>query len=965
LIEHSDRPRRRASEDILRFGPFQLDRGQRQLLRHGDRMRIGGRALDILIALTERPGAIVTKRELLKQVWPESVIEEGTMRVHVTLLRKILRLGGAQTDYVQNVTGRGYRFAPPVHWEHAAELSDTGDASSQEVLIGAVSTPLPRTNNLPSLATPIFGRTQAIQTLAARVREQRFVTVTGPGGGGKTTLGVSVADTLGSAFAHGVWFVDLARVTEARLVSGALASALGIAALASDPLPEIRAFVSKKELLLVLDNCEHVLEEAACLAETLLRDAPGVHILATSREPMRAVGESVYRLPPLAAPSPHHTLPREQLLEFPAIRLFVDRAGMYADTAIGEDELLLVAGICRRLGGNPLAIEITAAQAGLLGVRALAATLQDDFYLSIGGRRTAVQRQRTLRATLDWSYGLLSPYEQQTFRRLGVFVGGYDLECAAAVVADEPHDLATIFECLTSLTGKSLVVPELTGEKVRYRLLDIPRAFARERLRESGEWAAIRNRHVQMWCTVGRAQIQSRTREATDGVAALGRGLEDLRAAMNWCFSAESDCSLNAKLILTSLWFESVLAAESAGRTAWAQLNARVLKIAHGTLLTQLERLLANTVEGKAPLHNLTVAEQVADSSPEHKTALWSLWIERVFKRDYRMAIRISEAAREDIELSRSHRKPLVHRMLAVAHHYAGDQVLACRHAEWALDGCDAEAAVSSVAASQRCHTRSVLARALWLRGLPDHATQASRQSVSEARLAGDPRLLGIALLTAIGIAIWCGNRARARRSLELLQEQSARLPLDYQQVWADCLGAILQEPAGRLHSVEPLQLSTDPLTSSQYLEILGTLSEELVSTDSIVRVENGRGGWCAPEILRVKAERLLHAKGPDAIVDAETLLSRALDTARWQGALSWELRTANSLARLWRDQGQISRARDLLTEVYGRFTEGFETADLTSARQLLQELGAPWENKEDWLCSCRHKVTANPRACP
>ena len=497
VITGHDDSRAFAGKELLAFGPFLLNSARRVLLRDGEPVRVGARAMEILIALTERPGVTLGKRELLGRVWPDSTtIQESTLRVYISQLRKILRDGETGVEYVQNVTGRGYRFIALTTRRDtpARAVSRSPHSSSGTALSETVQQPT-RMNDLPVLLTPVFGRAQAIHMLAARLSKHRFVTITGPGGGGKTTLAVSVAVTLASAYPQGICFVDLASVTEPRLVPGALASALGVAAL-SHLLPNILSFLSKKSVLLVLDNCEHVIEAAAQLAARVLNGARDVHILATSREPLQAAGESIYRLPPLEVPPAQFQAPRETLLDFPAIRLFTERAGMYSDSKLHDAELLLVANICRQLGGNPLAIEITAAYASLMGVRALAASLRNDHYLSINGLRTAVSRQRTLRATLDWSYDLLSPSQQLTFRRLSVFVGSFDLECAVAVVAEENQTVSEVLECLTDLTRKSLVIADTARQKALYRLPDLPRAFAREKLGLSGELAMINRRHA-------------------------------------------------------------------------------------------------------------------------------------------------------------------------------------------------------------------------------------------------------------------------------------------------------------------------------------------------------------------------------------------------------------------------------------------------------------------------------------
>jgi predicted ATPase/DNA-binding winged helix-turn-helix (wHTH) protein len=924
-------------DDIIAFGPFQLNRRRCELLKHGVPVPMGSRAIAILLELTRSAGEIVSHRDLLRRVWHSTVVEDGTVRVHVAQLRKILRHADPGGEYVQNVTGRGYRFVMPVSSRGRSGAAKIAEAASVRKL--PLRQPL-RRNNVPQRMTSIIGREQIIRALAGKVTTQRFVTITGAGGSGKTTVAIGVADALTEAYPDGVCFVDLAAISETRPVANALASALGVAPLAADPLPEVLATLSQQSLLLILDSCEHMIEATAKLAERVLRSAPRVHILATSREPVRAAGESVHDLSPLDVPPEQSPHTRARLLECPAIQLFLERAKAYADAEFDDEDLRRIAGICRRLGGNPLAIEITAGHVRLLGVKTLAASLDDELYLSIDGRRTADPRHQSLRAMFDWSYALLSPAEQATFRRLSVFAGCFDLDCAVAVVADESITEIGVFESLMSLARKSLVCADTRGEVVSYRLLDLPRAYAREKLVEAAEQGLVRHRHAQMWCSVGAMQIQAHVRQgSTEWVSVFGPRIEDLRAATRWSFSASSGSSLTTKLKLTSLWFEFVLSAESSGEPAWVELYANIVRGSEGALLSGLEGLLESSRRwNESSVHELTVLQQI-ESESENKTALWSLWFERVIKRDYRIAINLSNAARAHSRTS-SHKTALKDRLLAVAHHYAGEQVLACEHAQRALDTNEAGSTTASQEALLRCHTRSILARALWLRGFADQALETSLLGVSEAERAGVPRMRCMTLLVAIAVAIWCGNTVVAKQCLDRMHEQATAHSLEYHQLWADCLRMIVGAPAC-LHVIEPLQLCDDPLSGSQYLDILGSLREELVSTDAMVRAEAGRNGWCTSEILRVKAERLIQGSDAGALSCAEVILHRALETARLQGARSWELRTAMSLARLWSGQGRMSRARGLLTAVYSRFTEGFDTADLTAARRLLQQLDA------------------------
>jgi predicted ATPase/DNA-binding winged helix-turn-helix (wHTH) protein len=488
-----------AGNEVLAFGPFWLDPVRRVLLEAGKQVRLGSRPLEILLALVARPGETVSTDELFSRVWPNGGVESGTLRAHIAALRKTLGDGEAGIRYVENISGQGYRFAVPVTRLRQPPISSTPRTAVPNVPIsGDSGSTAYRADNLPPPLTGMVGRAREVTMLAAQAPQRRFVTLTGPGGVGKTMVALGVAETLAPAYPQGVCFVDLALLTEPRLAASALASALGLGALPADPLPDILTFIARKSLLLVLDNCEHVVTVAASLVEKLLQSAPRVHVLATSREPLRAEGEFVHCLEPLAVPEGKEAMTADEALAVPAIRLFVKSAEANLDTfELRDTDVPPVMEICRRLDGNPLAIELAAAHVNLLGLKGLADSLDEGLHLLIRGRRTAVPRHQTLGATLDWSYERLPPLEQAILRRLAVFTGSFDLQSARAVAADETVDAAGVLEVLTHLAAKSLIVANVTPENAHYRLLNTSRAYGLKKLRDNRELAQTQLRHAQ------------------------------------------------------------------------------------------------------------------------------------------------------------------------------------------------------------------------------------------------------------------------------------------------------------------------------------------------------------------------------------------------------------------------------------------------------------------------------------
>jgi predicted ATPase/DNA-binding winged helix-turn-helix (wHTH) protein len=490
----SPRPRSGRGQDIevgskqeraFCFGDFRLLPARRLLLQGDKPLHIGSRALEILIALVERGGELVSKQDLIARVWPNTFVEPVNLAVHVCALRRALGDGRGGNRFLINSPGRGYRFVAPVTTSEERQPSPPRPVAVEHG------------HNLPALVTRLIGREEVVAGLSAQLSYDRFVTVVGPGGIGKTSVALAAAERLIEAYEHGVWLVDLAPLNDPSLVPGALAAALGFEIRSEEPLAELIAALRDKRMLLVLDNCEHLIVSAAALAGRVLRGAPGVQILATSREPLRAEGERLYRLPPLASPPASRHLAASEALRFPAVQLFVEHAaGALGAFELSDRDAPHVADICRRLDGLALAIEYAAARVDAFGVRGVAACLDDCLQLRTAGRRTALPRQQSLGATLDWSYALLDEAEQRAFRRLAIFPGGFTLQAAGTIAADESHGECEMIDLVAALVAKSLVAADAGGTEPRFRLLGTIRAYALAKLAESGEVPALRRRYA-------------------------------------------------------------------------------------------------------------------------------------------------------------------------------------------------------------------------------------------------------------------------------------------------------------------------------------------------------------------------------------------------------------------------------------------------------------------------------------
>lgn len=475
-----------SAERVFSFGPFCFLPAQLVLLEGDKPVRLGSRALGVLAVLVEHAGELVSKDMLVSRVWPNTIVEDVSLRVHIAALRKALRDGQDGHRYLATIAGRGYCFVTPVT---IAEPSAASGAQTEALRHG---------RDLPLPLTRMIGRADVVKALADQLPNQRFLTIAGPGGIGKTTVALAVADALKMGYANGVCFIDLSPLTDPRLVSGTVASRLGLSLPLDDPLSALASHLQNRRLLLIFDNCEHVVAAAADAAEVILRTAPGVHILTTSREPLRAEGERVQRLPALAVPPETRGLSAAEALSFPAVQLFVERVAASLDGfTLTDADAPCVSEICRKLDGIALAIELAAGRVEAFGVQGLLALLGDCLPVLTSGRRMASPRHRTLAATLTWSHDLLPMAERIILRRLAVFVSSFTLDCACTVAVCPGLAAVDIVNGIANLVAKSLIAAETRGSVVHYRLFDTTRAYARAKLIESGEAAQVSRRHAE------------------------------------------------------------------------------------------------------------------------------------------------------------------------------------------------------------------------------------------------------------------------------------------------------------------------------------------------------------------------------------------------------------------------------------------------------------------------------------
>jgi predicted ATPase/DNA-binding winged helix-turn-helix (wHTH) protein len=933
--------------EVFYFGGFRLVPSTRALTRNGAPVPLGDRALDILIALIERRGQVVSKKELFEIVWPKTVVEESNLRVNVAALRKALSDGQPGFGFITNVPGRGYAFLAEVQRSGAdeAEAVPTGPSLSDG------------RSKLPAALNRLVGRDEIVAQIAKELSDRRFVTITGAGGIGKTAVALAVAEKIAGTYRDGVRLLDLATLPNPALVVAHLASVLRLPTADVQPLGTVVTHLRTRSLLLVLDNCEHVIDAASAVAEEILKRAAEVHILATSREPLRVTGECVQRLAPLACPPVSRTLTVQQALAFPAARLFVDRVlACNASFKITDADAPVIANLCTRLDGLPLAIELAAGRVLLLGIRGVADRLDDRFSILTKGLRTAVPRHQTLGALIDWSYETLRTDEKTLWRRLSVFNGVFALEAATAIGRGGAADDLSVIDILDSLVEKSLVAVELLASEARYRMLESLRLYAFNKLLESPEADCVRRSHAEYYlrCSFGSGDNWLETPSAP-WLESHSGDIADIRAAIKWAFSSGNPV-LAIELICASapFWFKLLLVPELRGLLEHALQLAPGLAQIGDELLMRLHFALGHSVfhmlgpvdqAGQSLESALAIADRRGDVDAQLQI-LWTRFENLVYKGDYANARPSVERVRSIMVNSpEAPVAPLFNRMAALAFHLVGEQQNALRHAELALD----HAAVKQRAGrdgvfvyDHKTAASAHYSRILWITGSPDSALEVIRGVIEDARSIDQPFAIGFFLVfAAVPVSLWTGELQAARRQVSSLLDVASGITFN---VWRSA-GMIYQqaldflENDGHADSAIPRQSALDDSLTPFLMDNLATFSWQLSHPRAAAAALDGGVHWCTAEFLRAKGERLLASGRAPHRQEAAELFQRSIEISRAQKALSWELRSATSLARLWHAENRTLQAANLLMGVYRRFTEGFATRDLIDAKALLDLL--------------------------
>lgn len=940
-----------AKADNLSFGPFHLSIGRRLLARDGVPVDLGARAFDLLVALTLAPNVVVSKQDLISRVWPDVIVDEGSLRFHMTGLRKALGDGRDGARYITTVAGRGYCFVAAIS-RSIPPLQDGAASDFRHAL-------------LPGRLDRMVGREQDILTLSEKLMTSRMVTIVGVGGVGKTTVATAVAHHLSPSFSGAVLFADYGMLSDPGLVPAGIASMLGLSVGSNDVRPSLIAYLRDKQIMMVLDTCEHLIDAIADLVTTIIEAAPNVFLLATSREALRIEAESVFRLDSLACPPDDPEISTEEILAYPATKLFVERAAASGATLeLDDQDARVVASICRKLDGMALALELAARRVESYGLHQTARLLDQHLTLGWAGSRTAPPRQKTLQATLDWSFGLLTDVERKVLRRLAVFVGDFTLDAALEVLSGSDIASSTVFDAIDNLVAKSLLATHPLGATMRYRLLDTTRAYALQ-CQTVEDRVGLNARHAtyyQRWLE----QFGPDWPTLSTGPERLPYfvSINNVRAALEWAFGEQGDVAVGIRLAAAAVSVFQVMSlfpeCQRWSQRALLELNgefkrsAEEMHLQAGYGISQMYMQGGRETPQIALSRALSIAEERGNGIDQLRI-LGPLHMFNMRVGDFNAAL---EYARRCSSIASTVDDPatvgLGHFFLGNSLHFTGDLGNARIELEAATrsDPQPSRTPASYVGFEGKHLAGGILARNLWLQGFPDQADMRARKTISDAAKLDHSLTLCIALLGGIAVFLWRDDVPSAEEHIEWLVSRAGLSSLSpYVSVARGFEGELAIRRGDVKLGIDTLRRCIEKLHASTYevfttmlelslvkgLVVNGDYGEGLSRINKTIELVERNGDLCYwPELRRVKAGLLQLMKSSD---EAERCLVSSINKSTEMGANAWKLRAATDLAALCIADDRLRDARLLLLPVIEQFDEGLDTADVIAANALLGEM--------------------------
>ncbi|NKK21158.1 ATP-binding protein [Rhizobium leguminosarum] len=922
----------------------------RQLLLHREvPIRVGSRAIDLLHALVRRPGIVVSKDELFRAAWPNVFVDESNLKVNIAVLRRALAQVEPDLTCIATVPGRGYRFVAPLRVLGVADEAALSDA------VRGISGELP--------APPaLIGRDEAMADLAGALAETRLLTIVGPPGVGKTSVAVATARQVGESLKDGVCFVDLAAIDSPQLVAPAIAFACGLNSNLVNILAGLVEMLRDRELLLVLDNCEHVLNAAATVADHLNHALPRLLVVTTSREPLRCRRESVYRLAPLRFPPAGSELDAAAALDFSAVELLVQRA-VTQGYRLDDADASSLAAISRRLDGIALAIELAAPRLSTDGPAKLADLLENAFDAFVLQGNAAAPRHMTLMAMLDWSYRLLPEREACLLRHLSLFSGTFTLNDVVGVCGHlgSAEDVGAWLE---SLAARSLSSVSYHSGHRYYRLLDSTRSFASERLRASGEeQAAMASYTHYLLALFEQGEVEWNWRAREDWTARYGRWGNDLHRAIDWAWRDGHNRELGIRLTAAAIPLWNELSSLSETRTRVAEVVEGLNGLAMDDVVLRLKLVSAHALnlnfgDDRGPeieaawREARTLADETGNVEYRLRTTMgWAG--AKTFAGNHRQVLSALSELRGLLNQEGGHSAvPDVTRLELVNRFYCGDietsvaglKALARSHSTVAY-----RSQTSRFQLDRFVGIRSYLAPMLWVVGEHREAFDVAQECILAATTIGHPVSLMHALAVGgLSVSLWSGL-------LDVAQDQLKRLEAQYQicqlDIWPplirfyraaidtagrdaqavdrtrDAIGGLRSRNL-RIHFAMNLAMLADAALSHNRLDVARAVAAE--ASDYLERDE----AWCRSELFRVIG--LTRWREGDVLSAAENL-AMAVRAAQRSGALTLELRAATQQAKLALQTGHGDIALSHLACVYQRFESGLHTADVVAARDQLE----------------------------
>jgi predicted ATPase/DNA-binding winged helix-turn-helix (wHTH) protein len=935
---------------VLSFGAFELSIGNRLLTNGARVVPLGARAMDILIVLVEQPNQVIGGRTLIERVWPKRGADQVSLRVHISALRKALDQSDPDRRYIANVPGRGYSFVVPVTALSSPAPGDLNPSSR---------------SRLPARLMRMLGRREELAAIQTKLNEQKFVTVVGPGGIGKTTVAVAVAYEMSAAFNSQIYFVDLSALGGAPLVAPAVAAALGVSVQTNNVVPALIDRLQERPTLVILDCCEHLIDGVSALAEALICRVPTLYLLATSREAMRVEGEHVHELCALACPPDDGGSSAHDVLQYPAVQLLVDRVrAVRGDFELADADAPIAAGICRRLDGIPLAIEFAAGRVDIFGLGKTASLLDERLNLSWEGRRTAQPRHQTLNAALEWSYDLLDEAEKRVLSRLSVFAGGFTFEAAVAVVADRMIDEASVSDCVWELRSKSMIAAR--GQEGRLRLLDTTLAFASRRLAMSDEENHCRRRHALYFCDLLK---QGASMELPERLGALGDEVDNLRAALNWAFSVEGDAKIGVELAAASAgaWMAMALLTEcrewmakAISRLDDASAGSRQEMIIQSALASCMMFTEGMTEESYASWAKTRFLAECLNDTECQLDSLLVLWAHQIRLPNYAEATELADRC-GDVADASGNRGAIAtaNYMRGVTYHHTGRILQAEAHFELSLhrdDEAYRQSLIKRFGYDRKADAQAVLANLAWLRGSPDQAQRLNMMSIAEARQLDHAVPLCVALAWAsFNSYLTSPDDLETEALANELVEHAAKYAVESYHGFGLGMQALCSVRRGEGDTASAaLYRGLEKLSAARYGVFNWILQAEFARCTAVAgrprqglavferaKIDLDEIQWYSPELRRIRGELAL-VNDEGFAVGRQYFLS-ALELSDRQASLSWALRAATSLAISEKSAGRKEAAWRTLQAAHAKFREGLETVDLRLAQQVLN--GSYWRD--------------------